>query len=54
VVSISFQIEAARKHKKVPAKSLIEQTRAAIGFSSDHEGAVARQLALAVKLCSIW
>src|SRR5262245_28561863 len=27
-----FQIEAARKHKKVPAESLIEQTRAAIGF----------------------
>jgi hypothetical protein len=37
VISVSFQIEAARKHKKVPAESLIEQTRAAIGFSSDHK-----------------
>ena len=26
MISISFQIEAARKHKKVPAESLIEQT----------------------------
>jgi hypothetical protein len=32
VISISFQIEAARKHKRVPAESLIEHTRAAIGF----------------------